>query len=278
MTTAQSPVEVLRAALEQIEVQTACCKRCSEVARNALAEADALAAEVPGRLSNDSTSVGNRISAAPPPAPVPGGMSGNDTCARCSWPRKHHSPLGKYPCDGFVDGPPATPPEVVVGMPTIRNEGAAGASSSADLGIEAGRENPVQGNLPPPPSDSTPPVQQQGEACGAYAEYFLPGCQQPAGHAGDHGNPPSPEAPTPPLGKAGPFPPSKGDVWRYANARHGVTEWTATGRQDEAARIVMWSEYAQREGSFHPADFTDGTLTFVRTGSRPPTDSQGGGR
>ena len=27
----------------------------------------------------------------------------DDQCARCPWPRKHHGPTGKFPCEGFVE-------------------------------------------------------------------------------------------------------------------------------------------------------------------------------
>ncbi len=168
MTTAQSPVDVLRTALERIRDDygecwggsrydkatmdtVLMCMYCGEehpteytaivhdedcavtVARTALTEAAALAAEVPGRLSTDSTSVGNRISAAPPPAPVPGGMRDEvfREAARFLDVLEHHENSGGQQGVNIRYGitlaarhlrkyadriAAATPPEVVVGM------------------------------------------------------------------------------------------------------------------------------------------------------------------
>ncbi len=320
MTTAQSPVDVLRAALERLRERLFDWNSNSElhalddIARAALAEAAALAAEVPGRLSTDSTSVGNRISAAPPPAPVPGGLT--PTLGRlrmAGWSVAVHNDyrldgaqwtfyLFTHPDGRWVKGEgrtdaealalawaAATPPEVVVGMGEKRHVGSDADGTPHDVLCDCSTCCAYHAATQPGrPSPSTPPVQQQGEA-GAFDRALA--SAREAMHRGAertvlvHEGPRTyavPEAPTPPLGKGepGPFPPRKGDVWQTRDGR----EWEFNGqrgfRGDTMEQTTCIASYFDGYGytgrAFSPEAFTDGTLRFA--GSRPPTDSQGGGR
>ncbi len=238
MTTAQSPVDVLRAALERIRDAASDgasnAYNLGNIARTALAQAAALAAEVPGRLSTDSTSVGNCISAAPPPAPVPGGMRESipavRMCMVCQsrqkvdptarWADNDHPPGACFKC-GRETGmlvvaaalAAATPPEVVAGMPDPRCKECGHTKLEHEVAephrcvvclcaafddVKMGGKLLASHPLVKPPS--TPPVQQQGETRCPHGNIGY--CTEACMWSSVRNYPQAtPEAPTPPPGK-----------------------------------------------------------------------------
>ncbi len=271
MTTAQSPVDVLRTALERIRDMFSAtfqgepyCLSChhysghlaacpANIARTALTEAAALAAEVPAKtpsaldpacptcgapanaccIDADGShplhvhAARMMAAAAPPPAPVPGGMLPTGSIALFFDGERYRLTVGDV--EATITWPAAaTPHEVVVGMALKackecghshwehrREEPHAcalclcAAFDDVKTGGKLLASHPLV-----KPSPSTPPVQQQGEAkrrgrCGSHCEDCMVPSANACGGTPDKCNQcgapfddvRTPEAPTLPLGK-----------------------------------------------------------------------------